>query len=66
MTVRSHILELPRELRTRIYEACFDEIGSRRVVHVPADWDDEMGTGPWFNRQPPITLVNRQIRAESL
>lgn len=52
--------DLPPELRTRIYEAYFDE---QRDIRLPGLFDSP---NPWNDQQPPITRVSRQIRAESL
>jgi len=52
--------DLPPELRTRIYEAYFDE---QRQIRLPSLYDSP---NPWNDQQPPITHVSRQIRAESL
>lgn len=57
-----HFLGLPVELRKHIYELYFDQ---QRTVENPATWDG-VGCGPWHDKQPPITRVNRQIRHESL
>ena len=55
---------LPSELRIRIYEAHFEQ---ESEVEIPTMWHERHGLyGTWKNRQPPITRINCQIRAESL
>lgn len=57
-------LDLPAELRVRIYEAHFAQ---ESEVEIPTVIHERHGyCGTWKNKQPPITCLSRQIRDESL
>lgn len=57
-------MDLPAELRIRIYEAHFAQ---ESEVDIPTVYHERTGyCGIWKNKQPPITCLNRQIRDESL
>lgn len=68
MSSFKYLFKLPAELRTRIYELHFKGERGGRVVNVPeTSWEiSPYESGPWYNKQPPITRASRQFRSESL
>ena len=63
-------LDVAREMRDLIYDACFDETISRTITIGVKQEPSENGIAKWIEspslrRAPPLLLVSRQIHAEA-